>query len=91
MDPQPASINPTINISIVFICAFLVDCGQIICHPAIENPILIVELLGRTILHVFLKNGTQSELIEPQFKSVLFGKSFDFGFPVLELWWPETL
>jgi hypothetical protein len=25
IDPQPASINPTINISIVFICAFLVD------------------------------------------------------------------
>jgi hypothetical protein len=31
-DPQPASINPTINISIVFICAFLVDCGRIIRH-----------------------------------------------------------
>ena len=29
IDPQPASINPTINISIVFICAFLVDCGRI--------------------------------------------------------------
>jgi hypothetical protein len=25
IDPQPASISPTINISIVFICAFLVD------------------------------------------------------------------
>jgi hypothetical protein len=38
IDPQPASINPTINIiSIVFICAFLVDCGRIICHPAIKN------------------------------------------------------
>jgi hypothetical protein len=39
IDPQPASINPTINISIVFICAFLVDCGRIICHPAIKNDI----------------------------------------------------
>jgi hypothetical protein len=37
IDPQPASINPTINISIVFICAFLVDCGRITCHPAIKN------------------------------------------------------
>jgi hypothetical protein len=37
IDPQPASINPTINISIVFICAFLVDCGRIICRPAIKN------------------------------------------------------
>src|SRR4029453_12669188 len=37
VDPQPASISPTINISIVFICAFPVDCGQIICHPAIKN------------------------------------------------------
>jgi len=37
IDPQPASISPTINISIVFICAFLVDHGRIICHPAIKN------------------------------------------------------
>jgi len=37
IDPQPASINPAMNISIVFICAFLVDCGRIICHPAIKN------------------------------------------------------
>jgi hypothetical protein len=37
IDPQPASISPTINISIVFICAFLVDCGDIICRPAIRN------------------------------------------------------
>jgi len=37
IDPQPASINPTINISIVFICAFLADSGRIICHPAIKN------------------------------------------------------
>jgi hypothetical protein len=37
IDPQPASISPTINISIVFICAFPVDCGRIICHPAIKN------------------------------------------------------
>jgi hypothetical protein len=27
IDPQPASISPTINISIVFICAIL-DCGE---------------------------------------------------------------
>jgi hypothetical protein len=31
VDPHPASISPTINISIVFILAFLVDCGRIIC------------------------------------------------------------
>src|SRR5438876_7993458 len=37
IDPQPASINPTINISIVFICAFLVDCGRIVCRTAIKN------------------------------------------------------
>jgi len=37
IDPQPASINPTINVSIVFICAFLVDCGRIIRHSAIKN------------------------------------------------------
>src|SRR5258707_12679052 len=30
IDPQPASISPTINISIVFICAFLIDCGRTI-------------------------------------------------------------
>ena len=36
VDPQPASINPTVNISIVFICAVL-DCGRIIHHPAIKN------------------------------------------------------
>jgi hypothetical protein len=32
IDPQPASISPTINISIVFICAFLIDCGRTIRH-----------------------------------------------------------
>jgi len=37
IDPQPASISPTINISIVFICAFLVDCGRTIGHPAIKT------------------------------------------------------
>jgi hypothetical protein len=37
IDPQPASISPTINISIVFICAFLVDCGRTIRHPPIKN------------------------------------------------------
>jgi hypothetical protein len=37
IDPQPASISPTINISIVFICPLLVDHGRIICHPAIKN------------------------------------------------------
>jgi len=36
IDPQPASISPTINISIVFICAVL-DCGRIVHHPAIKN------------------------------------------------------
>ena len=37
IDPQPASISPTINISIVFICAFLVDCGRTIHDPATKN------------------------------------------------------
>jgi hypothetical protein len=37
IDPQPASISPTINISIVFICASLVDHGRIVCRPAIKN------------------------------------------------------
>jgi hypothetical protein len=37
VDPQPASISPTIKISIVFICAFLTDHGRIICHPATKN------------------------------------------------------
>jgi hypothetical protein len=36
VDPQPASISPTVNISIVFICAVL-DCGRIIHYPAIKN------------------------------------------------------
>jgi len=37
IDPQPASISPTINISIVFICAFLVDCGRTIRRPPIKS------------------------------------------------------
>lgn len=37
IDPQPASISATINISVVFICAFRVDYGQSICHSAIKN------------------------------------------------------
>jgi len=37
IDPQPASISPTINISIVFICAFPVDCGPDHCHAAIKT------------------------------------------------------
>jgi hypothetical protein len=37
IDPQPASISPTINISIVFICPLLVDHGRIVRHPAIKN------------------------------------------------------
>jgi hypothetical protein len=41
IDPQPASISPTINISIVFICAFPVDCGQIICHPPNQKRVTI--------------------------------------------------
>jgi hypothetical protein len=32
IDPQPASISPTINVSIVFSCAFLADCGRTIRH-----------------------------------------------------------
>src|SRR6266850_6320061 len=37
IDPQPASISPTINITIVFICAFPLDCGRVVCHPAIKS------------------------------------------------------
>jgi hypothetical protein len=37
IDPQPASISATINISIVFICAFPSDCGRIIRLAAIKN------------------------------------------------------
>ena len=36
VDPQPASISPTVNISIVFICALL-NCGRIIHLTAIKN------------------------------------------------------
>src|SRR5215475_11155909 len=36
IDPQPASISPTVNISIVFICGLL-DCGRIIRHPPIKS------------------------------------------------------
>src|ERR1700745_3049375 len=28
IDPQPASISPTINLTIVLFCAFLADCGR---------------------------------------------------------------
>jgi hypothetical protein len=37
IDPQPASISPTINISIVFICTFFVDHARIIRCPPIKN------------------------------------------------------
>jgi hypothetical protein len=58
IDPQPASINPTINISIVFICAFLVDCGQIIRHSAIKNDSGAI----CSVLSVFLlRRGTEEE------------------------------
>jgi hypothetical protein len=53
IDPQPASISPTINISIVFICAFLVDCGRIICHSAIKNDSGAILMTRRTFLNWF--------------------------------------
>src|SRR5262249_3549846 len=46
VDPQPASISPTINISIVFICAFLVDCGRTIRHPPIKNDFGAILAMG---------------------------------------------
>jgi hypothetical protein len=46
IDPQPASISPTINISIVFICPFPVDCGRIICHPAIKKRVVARIIYG---------------------------------------------
>jgi hypothetical protein len=60
IDPQPASISPTINISIVFICASPVDHGQIICHPAIKND-------SSAILCAFTRiaDGTQSDITAP--------------------------
>ena len=54
IDPQPASISPTINISIVFICAFPVDCGPIICHTAIKNDSSAILITGRTHRHLIL-------------------------------------
>ena len=48
IDPQPPSISPTINISIVFICAFPVDCGRIICHWAIKNDSSAILVAQRT-------------------------------------------
>src|SRR5262249_34262386 len=44
IDPQPASISQTINISIVFICVFLVDYGRSICHSAIKNVIMLARV-----------------------------------------------
>jgi len=37
IDPQPCEDLPTVNISIVFIFAFLVDRGRTIRHPPIKN------------------------------------------------------
>jgi hypothetical protein len=37
IDPQPAIISPAININIVLICPFPVDCGQTIPHAPIKN------------------------------------------------------
>ena len=37
IDPQPASISPTININIIFICAFLVHCRRTARHPSIKS------------------------------------------------------
>src|SRR5262245_29667283 len=42
IDPQPASISPTVSISIVFICALL-DYGRISHHPAIKNELRSVK------------------------------------------------
>jgi hypothetical protein len=42
-------INATINISIVFICAFLVDCGRIIRHSAIKNDSSAILSAGRAV------------------------------------------
>jgi hypothetical protein len=53
IDPQPASISPTINISIDFIS--LVDCGWIICHPAIRNNSSAILTAPEPIYIVFLQ------------------------------------
>jgi len=52
IDPQPASISPTINISIVFICAFLVDCGRSIRHSAIKNDSSAILSSGQSRLEI---------------------------------------
>jgi hypothetical protein len=57
IDPQPASISPTINISIVFICAFLVDCGRIIRHPAIKNDSSAILNADRAIFRNLVKRS----------------------------------
>jgi hypothetical protein len=46
VDSQPASISPTINISIIFICLFLVDHGRIVSHPAIKNDVRAILSAG---------------------------------------------
>jgi len=52
IDPQPASISPTINISIVFICASLADHGQIMCRLAIKNDSSAILRSGKHALNV---------------------------------------
>jgi hypothetical protein len=73
IDPQPASISPTVNISIVFICAFPSDCGQVICHPAIKNDssaILPFFEIARVLVchdHItsfIVKRGSQRHVID---------------------------
>ena len=64
IDPQPASISPTINISIIFICPLLVDHGRIICYPAIQNDSRTLRRVAyrrSDRLHVYLHRRGQSE------------------------------
>jgi hypothetical protein len=58
MDPQPASISPTINISIVFICPSLVDHGRIVCRPATKNACSAILKSGRAELYPLLSACT---------------------------------
>jgi hypothetical protein len=46
IDPQPASINPTVNISIVFICAIL-DCGR--DHPIRQSKAIYLRTRPRVL------------------------------------------
>jgi hypothetical protein len=59
------SISP-VDISIVFICAFLVDCGRTIRHPAIKNDSgAILRFSEIALVLVRLDHVARRDLIPP--------------------------